>query len=303
MNIEIIGMPIYYGCDIKGADLGYDAIQDKLENIFSKNKLVKKQKVEIDKKEESVKYQGDSKLKYLPEVMDANKELYKRTIRSFQNKNLPIMIGGDHSGAIGTISAALDYYQGDVSVIWIDSHLDIHTEEDTPSGNIHGIPLSVCIGRCKKEELKIGNYKLNPSNLFYIGPRDDGKGFEQEEIDYVKKENIACYMEQDVHKKGINQIIEEIKNKIKTKYVHISFDFDCIKTEDFSAVNVLHEGTFVGEGGLSFEEAKQIIQQLISKLTVCSIDFVEYNPLLDDKMEDIKKVEEILKKVDNEVEG
>lgn len=302
MDIEIIGMPIYYGCDIDGADLGYDVLKNDFKNIFSRNKIVKQQKIEISKVSSFNKYKDHKKLKYLNEVMEANKKIYEKNIEAFENRNMPIMIGGDHSGAIGTVSAALDYYKGDVSVIWIDSHLDIHTDEDTPSGNIHGIPLSVCIGRCKEERLKIGDYKLTPNNLYYIGPRNDGKGFEKEEIEYVRKENINCYMEDQVHNLGVDKVIEEITNKIKTKNVHLSFDFDCITTEDFPSVNVLSKGTFVGKGGISFIEFKDILKKLVKNLNVCSMDFVEYNPKLDNNKEDIKKVEEVLKLVDEVIE-
>lgn len=303
MNIEIIGMPIYYGCDVKGADLTYDIVKDDLKNIFEKNKIVKKHKIEIPIVSEKDKYKGHPKLKYLNEIMDANRELYIKTVESFKNNNFPIMIGGDHSGAMGTVSAALDYYKGDVSVIWIDAHLDIHTDEDTPSGNVHGIPLSLCIGRCKDERLKIGKYKLDPTNLYYIGPRNDGKGFEIEEIQYLKQENVTCYMEDEVHKIGIDKVIEEMASKIKTKYVHLSFDFDCIATEDFPSVNVLYQDTFVGKGGILYKEFKEILIKLIRKLNVCSIDFVEYNSILDKNKEDMKKVEEVLKFVDDNLEG
>ena len=303
MNIEITGMPIYYGCDVEGTDLSYDAVESDLENIFTKNKIVKKQKIHVLKVDVQDKYKTDSKLKYVDEIIDASQKIYKTTMEAFQNHNFPIMIGGDHSGAMGTVSAAIDYHKGDVSVIWVDAHLDIHTDEDTPSGNVHGIPLSVCIGRCKNEKLKIGNYKLNPTNLYYIGPRNDGKGFEIEEIDYVRKANATCYMEDEVHKLGIDKVIEDISNKIKTKYVHISFDFDCIKTEDFPSVNVLSQGNFVGEGGMSYKEFNEILEKLLTKLNVCSIDFVEYNPLLDKNKEDIKKVKETLKLADSSIEG
>lgn len=302
MNIQILGMPIYYGCDIDGADLGYDSVKDSLDGIFLKNNLVKKERIEVPKVKK-YKNQNNYKLKYLNEVMESNNNIYIKVLEALHNKSLPIMIGGDHSGAIGTVSAVLDYYKGDVTVIWIDSHLDIHTDEDTPSGNMHGIPLSVCIGRCKDEKLKIGNYKLDPNNLCYIGPRNDGKGFEKEEIEYVKKENIMCYMEDEIHKIGIDKLIEEVVSNIKTNYVHISFDFDCITTKDFPSVNVLSKGTFVGKGGISFEEAKEILCKLITKLNICSLDFVEYNPILDKNNEDIKKVEEILRCVDKAIEG
>ena len=303
MNIEITGMPIYYGCDAEGADLAYDEVKDDLDNIFKKNKIVKKQKIHVKKVDAKDKYKTDSKLKYVDEIMEANQEIYRTTMEAFHNHNFPIMIGGDHSGAMGTVSAALDYHKGDVSVIWVDAHLDIHTDEDTPSGNVHGIPLSVCIGRCKNGKLNIGNYKLNPTNLYYIGPRNDGKGFEIEEIDYVRKANVTCYMEDEVHAIGIDKVIEEIANKIKTNYVHISFDFDSITTEEFPSVNVLSQGTFVGTGGFTYKEFNEILQKLLTKLNVCSIDFVEYNPLLDKNKKDKKKVVETLKLVDKCIKG
>ncbi len=98
-------------------------------------------------------------------------------------------------------------------------------------------------------------------------------------------------------------MIKEIVNKIKTKYVHVSFDFDCITSTDFPSVNVLSQGTFVGKGGISYKEFNEVLNKLLTKLNVCSIDFVEYNPLLDKDKKDLKKVEETLKLVDKYIEG
>lgn len=299
MNIEVIGMPMYYGCDVPGADLVYDAVEENLENIFEKNKIAKKFKINSKiKKIEKYNKKKYGNLKYLENIMDLNKNLYEEVKDALKENNLPIIIGGDHSGVIGSIAADLDYYNGDVSVIWIDAHLDIHTDYDSPSGNIHGIPLSVCIGRCKNENLNIGKNKLIPQNLFYLGIRS----YEKEEEEYIKKENIFWYKDNEINKDNLDNILEELIKKIKTKKVHISFDFDSFAKEEFSSVNVEYKGTYTKKGGFYLDEAKKILIKLIKNLNISTIDFVEYNPLLDTTKNDLKKLEDIIKVVDEVID-
>ena len=272
-NIEIIGMPMKYGCFLEGTDLSYDYLKDSLERGFNTT-CKKKIDASFDKPKE---HKNDEKIKYLEPVMEINKRLYKNVYNSIENDNIPIIIGGDHSSCVGSISAALDYYKGDVSVIYIDKHADIHNEKTTPSGNIHGMPLSVCIGRCD-ERFDIGSFKLKPENLYFIGLGN----FEQEEIDYINEANIYHKMESEVNKNTIENIVDEILSKIKTKYVHISFDFDVIKDEDFHAVNVAVENTYQDDKGISYSDALKIFETLLPKVNLSSMDIVEYNPLLDE---------------------
>lgn len=281
---KIIGMPMKFGCMVDGADLSYSYLKDSLEKI-----LETKCETEIDTKyENAVEHLKDKKLKYVEPVMDISKKLYLEVYNSLHD-NFPIIVGGDHSTCIGSISADLDYYKGDISVIYIDKHADIHTDKTSPSGNLHGIPLSVCIGRCD-ERFNIGNYKLNPENLYYIGLSN----FEIEEIEYINNSNITAFMDFEVEEKKAEWIVKEIIKKIKTSNVHISFDLDVLKDEEFHAVNVSVEGMYQDDKGLDLKMVKKILSLLLENLNVVSMDIVEYNPLLDTDLKCKSKIEEIL---------
>lgn len=292
-KIDVIGMPMKYGCFVDGADLSYSYLKNSFENIFN----VKCEKCVDTSYENAIMHKDDKKLKFVEPVMEINKRLYKEVYDSLSNNKFPIIVGGDHSSCIGSISASLDYYEGDVSIIYIDQHADIHNHETSPSGNLHGIPLSVCIGRCD-DRFDIGNNKLDISNLYFIGLSN----YEIEEISYIQENNISCYMNFEVEERGIESIVKEIIKKIKTKNVHISFDLDVIKQEDFKAVNVLVEGKYYSEGGLSFKMVKKLLRLLISNLNVSSMDIVEYNPLLDEDGKCKEKIEELLLEVKSSLE-
>ena len=283
-KIDIIGMPMKYGCFVEGADLAFSSMKDSYKRILNPKNIY-----EIDTNLGLDEHKKDKHIKYLEQVMEANNRLYNQVNRSLNALRFPIMVGGDHSSAIGSIKASLDYTKGDLSVIWIDAHTDIHTEKTTPSGNIHGMPLSVCLGRCD-ERCNIGKYNLKPENLYYIGVRS----YEIEEISYVQESKITCYMDFEITMRKIENIVKEIIKNIKTKYVHISFDLDCISDKEFNAVNVSVENKYIDGTGLSLKMIKTALSMLLTNLNVCSLDIVEYNPLLDVDLKCKEKYEEIL---------
>lgn len=287
-KIEVIGMPMKYGCMVDGADLSYSALKNSLESVFD----IKCDNVIDISYDDMVEHRNDKKLRYVEQVMDISNKLYSDVYKTLENDKFPLIIGGDHSTCIGSISASLDYTKGDLSVIYIDKHADIHTDKTSPSGNLHGIPLSVCIGRCD-ERFNIGEFKLKPENLYYIGLSN----FEIEEIDYIQEENICAFMDFEVEGKKAEWIVKEIIKRIKTNNVHISFDLDCMKDIDFPYVNVAVEGTYQDDGGLTFKMTKKILELLLSNLNVVSMDIVEYNPLLDNDKKGIEKIEELLMEI------
>ena len=284
-KIEVIGMPMKYGCYVDGADLSFEYLKDSIEKSLN----VKCTKKVDTSYENAVMHKDDKKLKFVEPVMEINKRLYKEVYSTLNDKKFPIIVGGDHSCAIGSISAALDYYSGDVSVIYIDKHADIHDHKTSPSGNIHGMPLSVCIGRCD-ERFDIGSFKLDTSNLYFVGLCN----YEIEEISYIQENNIYCCMDFEVEEKKAERVVKEILSKIKTNNVHISFDSDSIKSDEFPAVNVGVDSKYQDDKGLTLRMIKKILKLLISNLNVCSMDIVEYNPLLDEDGKCKKIVEEIL---------
>lgn len=283
-KVEIIGMPMKYGCFVEGADKSYESLKDTFDKVFNASSKV------IDTTiENALEHKNDKKLKYVEPVMEISKRLYNEVYDSLSNNKFPIVVGGDHSTCIGSISASLDYYKGDVSVIYIDKHADIHTEITSPSGNLHGIPLSVCIGRCD-ERFNIGEYKLDTSNLYFVGLSN----YEIEEISYIHENDIYSRMSFEVEELKVDKIVKEILSKIKTKYVHISFDLDVLKTSEFPAVNVGVENIYQDEYGLTLNQVKKILKLLLINLNVSSMDIVEYNPLLDKDLKCKEKIKDIL---------
>lgn len=290
-KVDVIGVPMKYGCFLDGADMAFESTRDIYEKKFDNIK-------EIDNHvKDSSEYKEGSKLKYESAVKEITNRLYNEVSKSLSNGNFPLTIGGDHSTAIGSVSASLEHYKDDVSVIWFDAHTDIHTDETTPSGNIHGIPLSVCIGRCRDDKLNISKYKLDPENLYYIGIRS----YEKEEIEYVEKENITKYSDVDVIEKGIEKVVDEISSKVKTKNVHLSFDLDVLNDDEFPAVNVLLHKTYVSGNGLNFDIVNKGLKLLFEKLNIVSMDIVEYNPLLDKDLECKKKIEILVDTIKNSI--
>ena len=289
-NIEVIGMPIKYGCMVEGADLAYDYLKESLEKILN----TKCNNVVDTSYDNPEIHKNDNKIKYLEPTMECNKRLYSKVYESLNKGNLPLIIGGDHSLVMGSLEAALDTYNGDVSLIYVDKHADIHNEKTTPSGNIHGMPLSICIGRCD-ERFDIGKNRSKPENLYFLGLAN----FEQEEIDYINEANIYHHMDNEINENNIKDIIQEIKNKLNTKYVHLSFDLDSIKDEDFHAVNVSVENTYQDDKGMSYNTVKKLIKEILNNFNICSMDIVEYNPLLDEDGKCKEKIEEILLDIKN----
>ncbi|MBQ6282804.1 MAG: arginase family protein [Bacilli bacterium] len=288
-KVEVIGMPMKYGCPVEGADKAYEYLKDNLKKYFFIKSVID------TKYDNPVMYEDDSNIKFITPVMNISKKLYKEVYNSLETGNIPFIVGGDHSTCIGSISAALDYYKGDVTVIYVDQHADIHNDKTTPSGNIHGMPLSICIGRCDKR-FDIGEYKLKPENLNFIGLSN----YEKEEIDYINDSNIRHYKDCEIEGNE-EKIVNEILNNIHTKYVHMSFDLDSICDDDFHAVNVSVDNLY-HNGGMKFNTAKKILELLLSNFNVCSIDMVEYNPLLDTDFKCREKVDKILNIIKNSLE-
>lgn len=285
MNIKLIGMPLYYGCGIKGTNLTYKYLISK--DIKFKNKVIDSKSIEVD-----VNNEEQTGIKYIKEIMNANKKLYDEVKNNLSN-SLSIVIGGDHASVIGNIASELDYYNGDVTVIWIDAHTDIHTDKTTPSGNVHGMPLSILMGNCDSR-FDIGKTKLNSNNLIYIGTRS----YEQEELNIIEKNNIKNYTYQCIIDNGLENVLKEVLSNIKTKYVHISFDFDFFGYEYFKSVNVAYEKKYMVEEGPNIESGKLILKTLLNNLNVVGIDLVEYNPIMD-KFNDINTVLDIIKVIDD----
>jgi len=276
--ISLIGMPMDLGQLRRGVDMGPSAIRyagiiERLENLAYKVEDLGNVSVKRPSRQELVR---EDNLRNLSEVVEANIELSKVVSEEIEIERFPLVLGGDHSIAIGSIAGVSQHYEN-LGVIWYDAHGDINTVETSPSGNIHGMPLAVNLGLGHEKLTDIMGEapKVKPENIVMIGIRDLDEG----EKELIKKLNVKVYTMHEVDRIGMPQVIQETIEYLKdrTDGVHLSFDLDGIDPSEAPGV-----GTPVN-GGVTYRESHLAMEMLAESDIVTSAEFVEVNPMLDDK--------------------
>ncbi|MGE5628840.1 MAG: arginase [Solirubrobacterales bacterium] len=278
MKVSLIGVPIYFGSDIKGVDFGPDKLREKnIDDIITRNNhiLYDLGNIHIYPISEDKKYNIHPNMKYLEPIVKINTNLAHQVYSSLTSGSFPFVVGGDHSLGLGSISGASKHFKN-LAVIWVDAHGDINTHETSPSGNIHGMPLAAAMGIGYKEltDLYFKGIKVNPENVFVIGARELDKG----EIKLINDKKLNVYSTNEINKRGIDIILKEIINIISNNNVdalHLSFDIDCLDSE-----LVPGTGTPVKDG-MSLNQVKFLLEYLAKTNLVKSLDFVELNSFLD----------------------
>lgn len=278
MDISLIGVPMFFGSDKEGADFGPQKLREKnIVEVLNRNNhtVYDCGDIYVENIQDQQKYDYHSTLKYLKPIVEVNRNLAHQVYSALCSHSFPIIVGGDHSLGLGSISGVSKYYD-DIAVIWIDAHGDINTDETSPTGNIHGMPLAAAMGLGYSDltDLYYKGVKVKPENVFIIGARDLDEG----EKELIKKHNMTVYSTEDVQKIGVKKIMEQIHSKLKEneiEAVHLSFDIDCIDPE-----YVPGTGTPV-RYGMNVIEAKYILKYLMETGLIKSMDFVELNPKLD----------------------
>lgn len=276
-TVEIIGAPSTFGQRKLGVNLGPDAIRyagivARIEAIG----LTVKDSGNINVPELNLnKFNSEQQgLRNLEEIIETSETLSQPVSNSISNNHFPLILGGDHSIAIGSISGVSKHYEN-LGVIWYDAHGDLNIPEESPSGNIHGMPLRILAGDGDNKLVNIANYapKVKPENIVLIGMRDLDVGERQ----YIKDNNIKTYTMAEVDRYGIKQVIEETIDylKEKTDGIHLSLDVDAL-----DPVETPGTGTRV-LGGLTYRESHFALELLHNSNLVTSMDLVEVNPLID----------------------
>jgi arginase len=221
------------------------------------------------------------------------KEIYKSVNQAIKNTlengQFPIILSGDHSSAGATISAISNFYATKkIGVLWIDAHADLHTPFTTPSGNMHGMPVSTALGidnlECKKNEVddsiieswnQLKSKSLDPENLIFIAVRDT----EKEEDYLINQLNIKNYTVEEVRRLGVQNLTADLKRKFNgVDILYASFDVDSM-----DPILTSHgTGTPVANG-LKPEEAKEILIEVCKLEKLVALEMVEVNPCLDEK--------------------
>ena len=216
--------------------------------------------------------EGNPKLRYADTINEANFRLFQ-VINSFHQKHhFPIILGGDHSIAAGSVAASVDYYKK-IGVIWIDAHADFNDEEITPSGNMHGMPLSAVCGLGPESMVGFSKYRVNPNNVVILGARS----IDPLERMKLRENGVSIFSISDIHTMGIRNVMENALQiaEANTVGIHLSFDMDALDPREAPGV-----GTPV-LNGLSQREAFTACEMIYKSGKMIAIDLVETNPLLD----------------------
>ncbi|MGM0878625.1 MAG: arginase [Bacillota bacterium] len=277
-EISIIGVPMDLGQTRRGVDMGpsairYSGVSERLENlgyiVHDEGDIT----VEIKERAEN---DGETSLKNLKAVADGNEKLSQKVDEVVRLNQFPLVLGGDHSIAIGTL-AGLAKHSEKLGVIWYDAHGDLNTAETSPSGNIHGMSLAVSLGIGHPVLTNIGGYtpKIKPENIVIIGARS----LDQGEKDLIKQKGIKVYTMHEIDRLGMTKVIEETIAYLKerTDNVHLSLDLDGLDPDDAPGV-----GTPV-IGGISYRESHLAMEMLSEANIITSAEFVEINPILDER--------------------
>ncbi|MBL3615651.1 arginase, partial [Bacillus sp. RHFS18] len=202
-NISVIGMPMDLGQARRGVDMGPSAIRyaHLIERLSDMGYAVE-DLGDIPVNREKLK--NDEELKNLNSVLSGNEQLAQKVDSVIENERFPLVLGGDHSIAIGTLTGTAKHYK-QLGVIWYDAHGDLNTLETSPSGNIHGMPLAVSLGVGHDTLVNLGGYapKIKPENVVIIGARSLDEG----EREYIKETGMKVYTMHEIDRLGMTKVI------------------------------------------------------------------------------------------------
>lgn len=275
-KVSVIGLPMDLGQTRRGVDMGPSAIRYAgiIERLQSLNIEVEDLGDIVIGRDAAV-IEG-TKLKNLAYVAEGTALLAEKVDAIVSENEFPLVLGGDHSIAIGTLAGIAKHYQN-LGVIWFDAHGDLNTEETSPSGNIHGMPLAVSLGLGHSLLVNLHGYtpKIRPENIVIIGARslDDG------EKQLIKEKGIKVYTMHEIDRLGMAKVVQETIDYLKTRTdgVHLSVDLDGLDPLDAPGV-----GTPVN-GGMTYRESHLAMEMLAESDIITSAEFVEVNPILDER--------------------
>jgi len=290
-DLKIIEVKSEIGAGTRGSSMGIDAI--KIAALDFGSRYFKKYKsVEIPNENHLLlESAGNQFAKRISGVLTMVERVAEEVSRTLKNNEFPILLSGDHSCSAGTISGIRKAYpKARLGVIWIDAHADIHSPYTTPSGNLHGMPLSVVLdedntdSKINKPDQETLNYwyqlknvanispKIKYSDLVYIALRDA----EPPEQYLLKKHKVKNFPTLEIRKRGVERVaIDALKYLDQCDLIYVSFDVDALDASISKGT-----GTPV-PNGITEREAGNLVSRLMSNEKVCCFEMVEVNPTLD----------------------
>ena len=278
-SIHIIGVPLDLGGNRRGVDMGPSALRiaglhDKLAALG----YTVVERGDIAAPIPEVKAAGDPRKRYIREIARVCQKLYETSLSALDKGGIPIVLGGDHSLAAGSVGAPAEFArrQGKpLGLLWIDAHGDMNTPASSPSGNVHGMPLAALLGSEPAELARIGAFapKILPEKTVLIGIRN----LDEVEKKEVRESRVHVFTMKEIDRQGIASVMEQALAIAGdgTAGIHVSFDLDVCDPSIAPGV-----GTPV-KGGLDYREAHVVMEMVADSAQLTSLDLVEVNPILD----------------------
>jgi arginase len=278
-TVHVIGVPLDLGGNRRGVDMGPSAfrIAGLGERIAALgHKVVDKGDLVTPIPE--IKAEGDPTKRYIRDIARVCQKLFQASAACLESGGLPLVLGGDHSLAAGSVSAAADFarrQEKPLGLLWIDAHADMNTPATSLSGNVHGMPLAAIIGPEPAELAGIGGFtpKVEPERTVLIGIRN----LDEREKVLVRESRVHVFTMKDIDRQGIAAVMEQAIAiaGAGTAGIHVSFDVDVCDPSIAPGV-----GTPV-KGGLDYREAHVVMEMISDSGLLTSLDLVEVNPILD----------------------
>src|ERR1700728_3243968 len=280
-RIRVLGVPLDLGASRRGVDMGPSAmrvagLEARLEALG--HQVTDGGNIQVAIAETQAF--GSANARYLKQIADTCTHVAEAVQKALEEGRTPLVLGGDHSLAAGSVSGVAEFYrrQGQkIGVIWMDAHTDINTPETSPSGNVHGMPLAALLGLGPELLGNIYGYspKVAAENTVLIGVRD----VDAAERENIKRAGVAeVYTMRDIDERGMRTVMEEALRAAGrgTAGYHLSLDMDWIDPEDAPGV-----GTPV-RGGATYREAHLAMEILADHGRLLSFEIVEVNPVIDE---------------------
>ncbi|MBK9315862.1 MAG: arginase [Acidobacteria bacterium] len=278
-KITIIGVLMDLGADRRGVDMGPSAVR-----VADLNERLTELGYDVVD-EGNIPVRGaemmqniDPRLKYLPEIANACHILAEKVETALETGSIPIILGGDHSIAIGSVSGLASFHhkrEHRVGVIWFDAHGDMNTPDTSPSGNIHGMPFAAILGHGAEELTHIGGFapKAHPEDCVLIGARS----VDPEEAVALKASGIRIITMRELDERGMSSVMDEAMwlASRRTAGFHVTMDMDFVDPDYAPGV-----GTPV-PGGPTFRESHLAMEKIADSGKMLSFELTEINPILD----------------------
>ncbi|HVW84318.1 MAG TPA: arginase [Bryobacteraceae bacterium] len=280
-QISIIGAPLDLGQGRRGVDMGPSALR--VAGLGKKLGALGYDVADLGNiavaQAESLADTGPCEARYLTQIAESCERLATLVAQSLSNRQTPLVLGGDHSIAAGTVAGVSKFFRESsrkIGLLWIDAHADMNTPESSPSGNIHGMPLACCIGLGPGPLVNIGGFapKVDPASVALVGIRD----VDQFERNNVKGTGVRAFTMRDIDERGMRAVMDDAIAIATngTAGFHLSLDMDFVDPAYAPGV-----GTPV-RGGATYREAHLAMEMICDSGRMLSMEVVEVNPVIDE---------------------